>query len=448
MFKRLLVSISVVLFLVQGSALAASKNHHRHKTHRSSTSSSSSKVKLPSPNIKVSRNPMPITGTVEPVMSSFENQFINLLRQWQIPGGTVAIVKNDRVVYAKGFGWANKETRTPAEPDSLFRIASVSKLFTAVTVLKLAQEGKLNLEDPVFSILNDLPPMDGRAINPRIYEIKVKNLLQMSSGWFSPGGHWDPMFGPWSKQMVDRLQGQVPASCESTVRVMMTMPLRSKPGSNFVYSNLDYCLLGLVINKASGHPYGYQGYEDHVTQQVLAPVGINNMFIGDTLPTARMPNEATYYSDSAPNSEDEFLNYLPYSEQQILKKNFSDGGWVATSTDLARFMYALSHGQILNQTYLQIMQSKPDYLSHSDKGDYFSMGMKVYNLGSGQTYWIQTGSFTGTNAMVVNRPDGTTIAVTFNNRPGGYSFFTRFRPELRAMLMSSQLTRAIGSLPN
>lgn len=391
---------------------------------------------------------MPMSGEAKPSMEPVEQSLISLMHQWRLPGASLAIVKDGHVVYARGFGWADISQKKPVQPYSLFRIASVSKLFTATTVLKLAQENKLSLDSRVFDILNDLKPINTRRpINPKIYDITVKDLLQMSSGWFAPGsGHFDPMFGPWPKS-ISFILPELPSSCELTARMMMTMKLRYKPGSQFVYSNLDYCMLGLVIDKVTGHPYGYAGYEEYVTSQILMPLGITNMFIGNTYSRERGPHEVVYYSPNAPPpSSEESINtpYLPYSNTQILQKNFSDGGWVATASDLARFMYALSHHQILTEKYLDIMHSKPNYLA-GGKSDYFTMGMKVYNIGTEQ-YWIQTGSFTGTNAMVINRPDGTTIAVIFNTRPGTFTFFSKFRPQLRGLLLSSKMNTAIAGL--
>ncbi len=260
----------------------------------------------------------------------------------------------------------------------------------------------------------------------------------MSSGWFTPGmGHSDPMFGPWSKRMSTTFNGELPQSCENTVRWMMTMPMPGRPGSQFVYSNLDYCLLGLVINKVTGYPYGHMGYENFVREHLLLPLNISNMRIGSTRLDNILPNEVRYYREQSPLTAEELMNssYLPYSNKEVLKKNFSDGGWVASAIDLAKFMHALANYHILSPSSIKAMTNKPRFYD-ARKQDYFTMGMKVYNI-KGQTYWIQTGSFTGTNAMVMNKPDGTTIAVIFNSRPSTYTFFTRFRPQLRRLLMSS-----------
>jgi N-acyl-D-amino-acid deacylase len=382
---------------------------------------------------------IPVTGVAnDPNMVAFDRQFIPFMKKWQVPGASVAIVKNDQTLMTRGYGWVDKEAQQPISPDSLFRVASVSKTFTAVTVLKLAEEGKLRLNEPVFNILNDLKPLHGRLVNPKIYQITVQNLLQMSSGWFTGGaGHFDPLFGPWPKKITDALNPELPASCETTTRFMMSQPLRFKPGTNYAYSNLDYCMLGLVINKVIGSKYGYSGYESYVKNNILSPLGIQNMHIGSTQLKYRVAGEAKYY-DTAPHSvELASAAYLPYSTDEILKKNFANGGWVATPKDLAIFIQAVRQGHILSKQTLDVMQQKPSFVP-KEKMSYYTMGGIIYNL-NGQRYWIQTGSFTGTNALIVTKPNGTTIAVIFNYRPDTYSFLAKFRPELRRLLINSKL---------
>ncbi len=383
---------------------------------------------------------LPISGfSNDPAMAGFERQFIPFLKKWRVPGASLVVMKNNQIVANRGYGWTDKEAGALIRPDSLFRVASVSKTFTAVTILKLVQEGKLRLDGSVFQILNDLKPLNGKPVNPAIYQITVQNLLQMSSGWFTAGGHFDPMFGPWPKRVSDALSPELPASCETTTRFMMSQPLKNKPGTSYYYSNLDYCILGLIINKVTGSPYGYKGYERYVQSNLLAPLGINDMQIGSTQLKYRLPSEAKYYRDPRVVSPEALANssYLPYSSDEILKKNFGNGGWIATPKDLATFLQALSQGRILNNQSLRIMRQKPAFVAQ-DRAAYYTMGGIVYNLNN-QRYWIQTGSFTGTNAMIMTKPDGTTIAIIFNYRPDTYSFLSKFRPELRRLLINSGL---------
>jgi len=383
---------------------------------------------------------LPVSGFAnDPGMEALDRQFIPFLKKWRVPGASITVIKNNQIVVSRGYGWIDKEMGTPIAPESLFRIASVSKTLTAVTILKLIQDGKLHLNDSVFHILEDLKPLNGRAVNPRIYQITVQNLLQMSSGWFSSGSHFDPMFGPWPKKFTDALSPELPASCETTTRFMMSQPLRNKPGAAYAYSNLDYCILGLIINKVTGTRYGYSGYERYVKDNILSPLGIHNMQIGSTQFKYRASGEAKYYRDPTSISPEELANssYLPYSADEILKKNFANGGWIATPQDLALFMQALSQGRILDNQSLRLMQQKPAFVT-KERTTYYTMGGIVYNL-NGQRYWIQTGSFTGTNALIVTKPNGTTIAVVFNYRPDTYSFLAKFRPELRRLLINSDL---------
>jgi len=132
---------------------------------------------------------IPITGIPVPGMESFDRFMTNLMARYNIPGAAVAVVKDGRLVFAHGYGLADKENNQLVQPESLFRIASISKPITAVTVLKLVEEGKLDLDAKVFCapggscLLEHLQPLPGRTVlDQRIYNITVRMLLQHSGG--------------------------------------------------------------------------------------------------------------------------------------------------------------------------------------------------------------------------------------------------------------------------
>src|ERR1043166_9649411 len=101
-----------------------------------------------------------------------------------VSGGALAVVKDRRLVYVRGYGWADREKRIAANPASLFRIASISKPFTAVAVMKLIEEGKLSLDTKAFPLLNLRPVvMSFRDPEPRLREITIQKLIQNTGGW-------------------------------------------------------------------------------------------------------------------------------------------------------------------------------------------------------------------------------------------------------------------------
>lgn len=106
-----------------------------------------------------SQNNIPITGTSSiPNMQAFDKNFVSLMKRWRIPGASLVVIQNGKITAERGYGSADVENQQTINPNSRFRIASASKTFTAVSILKLAEEHKLNLNDKVFYILNDLPP--------------------------------------------------------------------------------------------------------------------------------------------------------------------------------------------------------------------------------------------------------------------------------------------------
>lgn len=379
--------------------------------------------------------PYPVTGQLTPAKPQFEQAFVSLLRHWKIPGASVAVMKNNQLIYARGFGYADTATKQPVEPNSLFRIASVSKLITATAVLKLVQEKKLALNEKVFpQILTDVTPLHNTRVDPRLDQMTLLNVLQMSSGWAE---RYSPMFGPWTEKFRTMLGLEPPADCLHTVRTMLNVPLAHRPGTKFTYSNLDYCILGLVVAHTAHLPMNYQGYEQYVVQNLLAPLGIQDMRIGSTLETPGSGKEVHYYPYPTQALDPE--SYLPYSSKQILQKNFSDGGWVASSIDIAKFAQALRNNKILSQSLVRLMQTKPDFVhlpKTQGKGQnmqrYYTVGSKIIRM-QGITYWVATGSFTGTNSIVVNLPNGATAVALFNTRPPNTRLNYSLRPQLLKM---------------
>ncbi|HEY8021713.1 MAG TPA: serine hydrolase domain-containing protein, partial [Thermoanaerobaculia bacterium] len=125
---------------------------------------------------------MPSTGKAVPELASYDRIVPALLAKWGVPGAAVAVVKDGRLVLARGYGWADRQERRPVEPDSLFRIASLSKSLTSAAILGLVEEGRLRLDDRAFDLLG-LAPRPGARANPDLRRITLRNLLQHSGGW-------------------------------------------------------------------------------------------------------------------------------------------------------------------------------------------------------------------------------------------------------------------------
>jgi len=118
-----------------------------------------------------------MTGDSAPGLAHLDEVMRKTLTQRGIPGAALAIVKEGRLVMARGYGWANVEAREQVQPTSLFNLASCTKPFTAAGILKLVEEGKLRLDDHVFQLLGDLRPLGGGKVDPRLQQITVRQLL-------------------------------------------------------------------------------------------------------------------------------------------------------------------------------------------------------------------------------------------------------------------------------
>src|SRR5216684_4420779 len=185
------------------------------------------------------------SGALAQSLSSYDRLIPALMEKYGIAGAAVAVSRNGRLVLARGYGYADKEGHTPVEPDALFRIASLSKPITSVTILKLVEEGKLDLDAKALDILSHLKPAPGTQVDPRFRQVTIRQLLWHAGGWDrdKPGG-FDPMFRP--AETARDMGTAAPHSCETILRWMMGKPLDFDPGTRSVYSNFGYCILGRV----------------------------------------------------------------------------------------------------------------------------------------------------------------------------------------------------------
>jgi N-acyl-D-amino-acid deacylase len=364
----------------------------------------------------------PVTGPADRRLAPFDRLMTDFLRRHRLPGAALAVDRNGRLVYSRGFGYADRDQKEPVQPDALFRIASVSKPITAVAVLQLARRGELKLDDPVFDVLELKPPEDkGVKFDERWKKVTIRHLLQHRGGWDS-GQSFDPMFR--SPAIVRELKVEPPATPEAIVRYMLRRPLDFDPGAKYVYSNFGYCLLGRVVEKVSG-----QGYEEFVRKEVLAPLGIRRMRLGKSLLEDRVDGEVRYYDDG----EGRFVMGpkrckpcpAPYGAW-CLESLDAHGGWLASAEDLVRFAAAFNDPErckVLDAAGVATMFERPDGAAGLDeKGkpaeEWYGCGWSVIDVGGGKVNTWHTGSLPGTSALLVRRWDGLTWAVLFNSRQG------------------------------
>ncbi len=387
---------------------------------------------------------IPVTGEERAELTSFDELMLSFVEDERIPGAALALVKDGRLVLARGYGWADREERAPVRPTSLFRIASVSKPITAVAVLQLAERGKLRLDDRVLPLLGLQAHLaaDDAQPDPRIAEITVRQLLQHRAG-FDRGVSFDPMFR--SVEIARELDVDPPAGPRHVIRYMLGRRLDFDPGSRYAYSNLGFCMLGRIIEQASGKPY-----DDFVKESVLAPIGIRSMRIGATLPAGRAPREVRYYDIQEDIQEDipeDIQEGVPDGTRRKARAVVGDdigaevpfpyggwyleamdahGAWIASVVDLARFATAFDgpgDGPLLKSESIRTMFARPPGAAGldpkgEDKDVYYGCGWMVRDKGGGKINTWHTGSLDGTAALLVRRHDGLSWAVLFNTRSG------------------------------
>jgi len=363
---------------------------------------------------------IPVSGSANPNLASFDRLMIDFVRDHQAPGAALAVTRHGKLVYARGFGIADRERREPVKPQALFRIASISKPFTSAAVMQLVEKGRLRLEDHPFELLGLSPPA-GQQMDPRLRQITILQLLQHTGG-FDRDKSFDPMFRPII--IARELKTNPPASQEAIIRYMLGRPLDFDPRTREAYSNFGYCVLGRVIEHVSG-----QSYEQYVRQHVLSPLNIHDMRLRRTLASLRAPGEVIYYEEKNRTGASVFPPQLgqqvplPYGAWDIEAMD-SHGGWIASAIDLVRFASSFddpAHSKILSERSIRTTFARPaGEVGHSPDGKiktvYYGCGWQVRQVGSGRINTWHNGSLDGTSTLLVRRADGLCWAVLFNTR--------------------------------
>ncbi len=366
-----------------------------------------------------------MTGRSDPALQAIDAAMKAFIREHRVPGLSLAITYQGRLVHSRGYGYADVATYQRVEPYHLFRIASISKPITAVAILQLVEQGKLSLEDSVLEVL-ELQPEEGAAekFDERQRSITILHLLQHRGGW-DRDQSFDAMFQ--SVRFAHSLGVDPPAKADDVIRAMLTVPLDFDPGERYAYSNYGYCLLGRVIEKLSG-----QTYEEFVKEHVLAPAGITAMGIGGTRLDQRHSQEVRYYHPGEARSV--FAEDLgqpipsPYGAW-YLEAMDSHGGWIASAEDLVKFATALDKqpkSLILTAESLELIHQRPPGLAGYDangepKPVFYGLGWQIREHSDGsRTIW-HGGSLPGTNTELAKRFDGVNIALLLNTRVSAQS---------------------------
>jgi N-acyl-D-amino-acid deacylase len=363
---------------------------------------------------------LPATGENVAELAAFDDWMRAFLTMHGIPGGQLAIARGGRVLYARGFGYAEREAHAPVEPDSLFRIASVSKPITAAAVLLLMQRGKLKLTDKVDEILSIEPHLEPRAKpDERWRAITLEHCLSHTGGW-DRDASFDPMFA--YERVAKSLGVKLPIGTAEIIRYMRGQALDFAPGERYAYSNFGYCLLGRVIEKLSGQPY-----ETFVRDEVFAPLGVTAPRIGRSLREQRAEHEVCYYTyndvqampvvglHAGESGERVPLSYGGWNQEAL----DAHGGWIASATDLAKFASALDDAAFASKPLLTAESVQTMFAPHAtinaDTRIHYGLGWVLGRDGSDERpLRAHGGALPCTAAALVKTHDGLNLAVLFN----------------------------------
>lgn len=310
----------------------------------------------------------------------------------KIPGIAVAIVEKGEYEWSKGFGMADLEAGVPAGPQTLYRLASISKTITATAAMRLAEDGKLDLDAPLHKYCPAFPtkgtPITTRELLAHIAGIRHYKTTSPYDSEIRITKHFD-----------DPIQG--------SLELFKNDPLVATPGTSFRYSTYGYTLVGCAIEGASG-----QKYSDYVRKTVLVPAGMTQTQIDDRL--AIIPNRARLYS------------YSNYDSGAVINADCNDlsarvpgDGWLSSAEDMAKFEVAILNDLLLKRATRDEMWTVPK-TADGKQSDY-ALGWQMEDK-RGLPSVEHGGGEVGTSTFIIMVPKLRAGIVVLLNLNGGNAF--------------------------
>lgn len=405
--KRLIILSPVILTILLAAIMlplsSSSRDRERHEPAR---------PKIISLNDSLTNEMSSIPG-----LEGMDNTIEKFLKRWEIKGASIAVMRNDSLLYAKGYGYADEEKGEMMEPGNILRMASVSKLITATGIMLLQEQGKLSLRDTVFGprgILDD--SLFTAAIREKAkFGITVEQLLRHKAGFTCSRG--DPMFS--TRDIIRQFRLDDAPDHRTLVKCVLSRPLGYRPGTWQSYSNFGYLLLSMIIEKVSG-----TDYETFIKENVLHPAGCYDMHLAENYYEDKYPNEVRYYMHSGSEPVEEYNLSGRMVERCYGANNIhalsGAGAWCGSPAELCRFVASIDGKPEIKDII------SPE--SVAAMTEYFDPA--TYSLGWNDTKptgeWTRTGTLGGTSALVKYFPDGECWIIITNTSTWKGPGFSRY----------------------
>lgn len=327
-----------------------------------------------------------------------------------IPGVILYVEEGDEVVYAQASGTTRKNGEESLTPDTPFHIASVGKLFTSATVLRLYEQGLLDLDAPAAQYvpsetLSGLVVVDGEDLSDMI---TVRQLLRHRAGLPSTDG--DPLFGLWIVSQPDR---------ERTPQELLDHARRigavGPPGAQRRYSSPGYFLLGLVIEGVTNRPY-----HEVVRAEIFEPLGMDDTFES----SKELPSDAEVLHH--------YVGWIDFAQIHP-SFEFADGGFVSTAPDLARFGHSMARGNLFDKPETHTLFTEVQEQSVSDPDLYFTLGPNVVRP-EGEPNYLYHGGYWGVLLAVYPAQDIVTTFALGQAQADGRTFWRHVQEHLASNL--------------
>jgi CubicO group peptidase (beta-lactamase class C family) len=311
------------------------------------------------------------------------------------PGCAILVAKKDRIIYEKAFGMANLELNLPLKPEMVFRIGSVTKQYTAIAILKLMEEGKLSVKDSIQRFFPQFP-FKGNTVT-------LENLLTHTSGLID--------YQVFDIHMPNAIRMDLPTSL--FLDSLAPRPLEFKPGTKYAYSNSNYFMLGMIIEKITG-----KTYQAYLQETILRPAGLLNTYYD--VPWKVIPGRVSGYTGNGPK----------YNNAGYISMNhvFSAGALLSNVRDLYNWNKALRSYSIVKKETLDKAWTSYMLLDSTLAG--YGYGWFDGMLQGVKTIW-HGGAIDGFRAMECYFPEQEIfIAILINAESDGIFSLTEKLPEL------------------